>query len=226
MLALPHEREGGDLALLDQVDHVVTVRWIAEQVVPAERLDPLQARFRSAGSVVARAQECEIDGDLSEWSEDEALAVGGAGNLERGVSHWQGARDASFALAARLAPHALCVAIRLRDDRLLTGEDLLVLDTRVARFDLPLPAAPGIVERAGLRAAFTDRAPFGTGVELRLEPGTWTVEDGNVPLRVLFHDQDPGEAVAVLASAPDLPWAALAGVRLPRRGRSGALPER
>lgn len=226
LLSQPHEQSSGDVPLLDQTDHVVAVRWIAEEAVPAESLDLLRERFKAAGSVVARAQDCTVDGDLSEWSGDEALAVGGAGNLERGASQWQGVRDASFALAARLAPHALCIAVRVRDDHVVAGEDLLVLDTRVARFDLALPDRPESLEQSGIRAAFTDRAPFGVGVELSLAPGTWIVEDGHVPLRVLFHDLDPGDAPVVMASAPDVPWASLAGVRLPRRGRSGALPPR
>ncbi|MFH1469466.1 MAG: hypothetical protein ABIO70_34085 [Pseudomonadota bacterium] len=221
VLGLPHADGGGDLPLLDQTDHIVAVHWIGEEAVPWGRLDPLQARFKSAGSVVASAQDCVADGDLGEWSGDEALAVEGLGHVERGGHLWQGVRDASFALAARLSPDALCLAIRIRDDHLLEGRDLLVLDTGEARFELPLPAGPTEEEHDGLRIAFTDRATFGVGAELRLHPAIWTVRDGNVPLRVLYSDADPGEDPVLLASAPDVPWAALAGVRLPRRGREG-----
>jgi hypothetical protein len=221
VLGLPHAEGGGDLALLDRTDHIVAVHWIAGETVPWERLDPLQARFKSAGSVVARAQGCKIDGDLREWSGDEALAVEGLGHLQQGGYRWQGVRDASFALAARLSPEVLCLAVRIRDDHLLEGQDLLVIDTGQARFELPMPAGPERMVREGLQIAFTDRAPFGAGAEMSLDPSAWTVTEGSVPLRVLYQDVDPGEEPTLLASAPDIPWASLAGVRLPRRGREG-----
>jgi hypothetical protein len=224
-LSLPHDDPDEALELLDDVTDIVAVHWIAEELVPAASLDTLQARFKSAGAIIASAQGCEVDGDLMEWAGDGALAVGGAGHLVQGGRNWKGDRDASFAVAARLAPHALCAAVRVRDDQILPGEDLLTVITDKARFELPVPEQPGRLQEGALQAAFTDRAAFGVGVEFCLHPTSWSVHEGHVPLRVLFRDRD-GEGETVIASAPELPWPALAGVRLPRHGRTGALPER
>jgi len=226
MLALPHGGQGEALSLLDHVDGVVSVSWIAEEYFPSSGLHVLDRRFKTAGSVIAMAQPATPDGDLREWSHDQALSVGTASHVEQGLVSWSNARDASFALAARLAPHELCAAVRVRDDVIIPGEDVLIVETGLQRYRLPLPAAPGPVEQPGLVAAFTDQASFGVGLELCLEPTAWTVDDGNIPFRVLFEDRDPDQETTVIASAPDIPWPALAGVRLPRRAKDGALPPR
>jgi len=226
MLALPHGAQGEALSLLDHVDGVVSVSWIAEEYFPSSGLDVLERRFKMAGSVIAMAQPATPDGDLREWSQDQALSVGMASHVESGLVSWSNARDASFALAARLAPHELCVAVRVRDDVILPGEDTLIIDTGLRRFELPVPEGPTTLEQPGMRGAFTDQASFGVGLELCFEPDTWTVDDGNIPFRVLFRDKDPDQEPTTMASAPDIPWPALAGVRLPRRAQDGALPPR
>ncbi len=226
MLALPHGEQGDAIPLLDHAAGVVSVNWIAEEYFPSSGLDALERRFKMSGSVIAMAQPSVPDGDLSEWSADQALSVGTASHIQAGLVSWSSARDASFALAARLAPHELCAAVRVRDDHLLPGVDRLVVITDLQRFELPVPPEPVMVEAEGLRAAFTDQASFGVGVEMCLEPGTWTVVDGNIPFRVLYVDKDPDQEPTTVASAPDIPWPALAGVRLPRRAQDGALPLR
>lgn len=226
MLALPREEQGEDMVLLDGVEGVVSVNWIAEEYFPGSGLDVLERRFKMAGSVVAMAKPATPDGDLREWSGDEALSVGSAAHVAGGLVAWSGPRDASFALAARLAPHELCAAVRVRDDHILPGEDALIVVTESHRWELPVPELAGVVERDGLRAVFTDQASFGFGLELCLDPSTWSSHDGQVAFRVIFRDKDPGLEPSFLASAPDVPWPALAGVRLPRRGREGALPRR
>jgi hypothetical protein len=226
MLGLPREDSGEDMVLLDGVDGVVSVNWIAEEYFPSSGLDVLDRRFKMAGSVVAMARNAEPDGDLREWSQDQALSVGTASHVAGGLVAWSGSRDASFALAARLAPQALCAAVRVRDDHILPGEDSLTVVTDLRRYELPVPAQPGPVDQPGMRAAFTDQASFGFGLELCLEPEVWTAQDGHVAFRVIFRDKDPDLEPTYLASAPDIPWPALAGVRLPRRGREGTLPPR
>ncbi len=226
MLALPHGQQGEAMALLDHVAGVVSVSWIAEEYFPSSGLEVLERRFKMAGSVIAMAQPCTPDGDLREWSKDQALSVGTASHVESGLGSWENARDASFALAARLAPHELCVAVRVRDAEILPQQDHIVILTELQRFVLPVPAAPSTVQQPGLTAAFTDQASFGIGLELCLAPSTWTVKDGNIPFRVQYHDADPQQETTVIASAPDIPWPSLAGVRLPRRAQDGALPPR
>ncbi len=226
VLALPRGGQGDAFPLLGHVDGVVTVNWIAEEYFADRGPEELSHRFKMAGSVVAMAQECEPDGDLREWTRDQALSVGSEAHVAQGLSSWSNARDASFALAARLAPHELCAAVRVRDDHLVAGADALLILTEGHRFQLDVPARPGPVDAPGLRGAFTDQASFGVGVEFCLHPSVWTVHEGHVPFRVLYRDQDPGEELTVLASAPEVPWPALAGVRLPRRGQEGALPPR
>jgi hypothetical protein len=186
----------------------------------------LQRRVEAAGSVAALAMEAHPDGDLGEWSNETALSVGSAAHISRGLVAWSGARDASFALAAHLTPHQLCAAVRVRDDQLLPGVDVLTVETELRSFELEIPPEPTVIREEGFVAAFTDQASFGVGVEMCLEPELWTVHDGHVPFRVLYRDQDPGQELTLLASAPDIPWPALAGIRLPRRGREGALPPR
>lgn len=226
MLSLPHIPQGDDLALLDHVDGVVSVSWIAEEYFPSSGLDVLERRFKMAGSIIAMAQPCTPDGDLHEWSRDEALSVGTASHIESGLVSWENARDASFGVAARLAPHELCIAVRVRDDVILPEQDQLIIQTSLRRIVLPVPRVPGTLEQDGVVATFTDQASFGVGVEMCLQPSTWTVHDGNIPLRALYHDQDPDQEPTTIASAPDIPWPALAGVRLPRRAQDGALPPR
>ncbi len=226
VLGLPRDGTGEAVPLLDAVDGIVAVHWIAEEYFRGASLDVLESRFKMAGAVVARAQECAVDGDLSEWSGDEALAVSTDSHVARGAAAWDGPRDASFALAARLAPHELCLAVRVRDDHLVPGADAVIIHADERSWQLPVPAHPEPLEQQGVRAAFTDQAAFGIGVELCMDPSVWRVHEGHVPLRVLYRDQDPGQELCVLASAPDIPWPALAGVRLPRRGREGALPRR
>ena len=226
MLSLPREDRSEDLRLLRGVDGVVSVNWIAEEGFPGSGLDVLERRFKMAGSVVASAQLSVPDGDLQEWSSDAALSVGSTANVSGGLVSWSGPRDASFALAARLTPDALCAAVRLRDDHILPGQDRVVIVTDLARYELAVPEAPVVIQQQGMTAAFTDQASFGVGLELCLEPTTWSPSGGHVPFRVLFHDMDPDQEVTTIASAPDVPWPALAGIRLPRRGRVGTLPPR
>ncbi len=226
VLTLPRGERGDSVPLLDDVDGIVAVHWIAEEYFQGASLEVLESRFKMAGAVAARAQESTVDGDLSEWTGDDALAVGTRSHVAQGVESWDSTRDASFALAARLAPHELCLAVRVRDDEIVPGADAVILESGQRSWQLQVPVAPEFVEQEGLRAAFTDKASFGVGVELCLDPSVWTAHDGHVPIRVLYRDQDSGQSLCILASAPDIPWPALAGVRLPRRGREGALPRR
>ncbi len=226
VLALPHGEQGEGLPLLDHVDGVVAVGWIAEEHFSRSGADVLDRRFKMSGSVTAMAQPATPDGDLREWSHDRALSVGTASHVESGLGSWSGARDASFALAARLTPQRLCVAVRIRDDAILPEQDRLVIVTALRRFEIPVPPRPGKVQRDGLEGAFTDQASFGVGLELCLAPETWTVEEGNIPFRVLFEDHDPDQEPTLMASAPDIPWPTLAGVRLPRRAQDGLPPPR
>jgi hypothetical protein len=224
MLSLPHGVQGEGMPLLDHVEGLVGVGWIAEEHFAHSGADVLDRRFKMSGSVTAMAQPAQPDGDLREWSHDQALSVGTASHVETGLVSWSGPRDASFALAARLTPQRLCVAVRIRDEAIVPDADRLVIQTELRRFDLPVPARPGPISVDGLEGAFTDQASFGVGLELCLAPETWTVEEGSIPFRVLFEDHDPDQEPTVLASAPDIPWPTLAGVRLPRRAQDGVPP--
>jgi len=226
MLALPHGNSEEALPLLDQVAGVVSVNWVAESMFPTFVDQALDGRFKMAGSLQAMARESTVDGDLREWAQDVALGVGSAAHVQEGLEAWDNERDASFAVAARLAPYELCAAIRVRDDDLLPGQDIIEVETNLERWQLEVPAEPTELSVRGLHAAFTDQASFGVGVELCLHPQVWETRDGHVPFRVIYRDVDEDEGVTIIASAPDIPWPALAGVRLPRRGREGTLPHR
>ena len=226
VLSLPDGERQEDIPLLDGVDGIVAVHWIPEQIFSEPATEELDRRFKMASTLTARAQTCDVDGDLGEWRSDAALGVGSIAQVQRGYPWWENERDASFAVATRLAPHALCAAVRVRDEELRAGEDMLVVAVDQLRYQLPIPDQPRELRRQGLRAMFTDQASFGIGLEFCVDGSLWESFDGHVPFRIEYHDHDQDQGVAVLASAPNLPWPALAGVRLPRRAIGGALPPR
>lgn len=226
MLSLPHQGDDAAIPLLDEVEGVVAVRWVSTPRLGSGADPALDYRFKMAGTLAARAQQVAVDGDLGEWKGDTALAVGELAQLLAGEAYWQGSRDASFAVATRLTPEALCAAVRIRDDQVLPGEDFVVLHVGEREYREILPEGPERRSSEGLDVAFTDRVEFGTGLEACVDGSRWKPQEGVVPFRVLFHDHDPGEGVTIMATAPELPWPALAGVRLPRRGQEGVPPPR
>lgn len=223
MLKLPHDEENESIPLLDGVEGVVSVDWIPDEHFPMEVQEALDAQFKSTGSLVALARTCRVDGDLTDWTGDVALPVGTASQVLEGASAWSGERDASFAVAVRVTPSALCTAVRLRDEAIVPGEDAIEIHVGGQRFDYPLPLFPVERQDKGARAAFTDRVAFGMGMEACFDGELWESDREFVPFRVLFRDVDPGASTTtVLATAPEVPWPSLAGVRLPpRQGRGG-----
>jgi hypothetical protein len=225
-LSLPHAAVGEAIPLLDGVDAIVGVHWIPEASVPAAVEEPLAWRFKMAGSLVARALPCTADGDLREWSGDPSFPVDSVAQILQGEQAWAGPRDGSFTVAARLTDDALCAAVRIRDDDLRPGEDAVEIAVGGLVHRAVLPQTPTRSGTGGIQVAFTDRVAFGMGLEACAARGTWEAQDGIVPFRILFRDEDAGQETTLLATAPELPWPALAGIRLPRlaQGEGRARP--
>ena len=224
-LRLPFDEEPEAIPLMEKVESVIAVRWITEREFSSSVDELLNRYFKMAGTMGAQARTCQVDGDLSEWSRDDALSVGRVAQIQSGSESWSGVRDASLAVATRLTPLALCTAVRIRDDEILPGRDQLefILSGSVYRF--PIPESPTTSENEQYHVAFTDQVSFGTGLEICFDPTAWTANQGWVRLRVLYYDQDNGQDVTVLATAPDVPWTSMAGVKLPRRAVDG-VPKR
>ena len=148
-----------------------------------------------------------MDGRLGEWRASRAVPVDTAESVLEGAEDWSGPRDASFGVAARRAGDRVFVAVRLRDDHLVPGEDELTLTfaDRSWTFAVPEPGDRGPRERDGARFAFSE--PIDHGIVLEVELPFAGAPPGQLvlPLVVGFRDRDPGEGGTRLASAPD-PW--------------------
>lgn len=224
MLKLPRTDDEASVPLIGGVERIVGVNWLPERSFSKRVEGLLDRRFKMAGSLAAHAQTCRVDGDLEEWTQDAALGVSEPAQVHQGQAFWSGPRDASLALAARLTPEALCTAVRIRDADILVGVDELEFVISGHSERIRIAEGPQVREEAGgeLRMAFTDRVPFGTGIEICFGPSYWEpTPSGLVYFRLVYRDADPDEGVSVLASAPEVPWPYLAGIRLPRRGRDG-----
>ncbi len=225
LLKLPHDRGKEGLPIMDQVERIVSVKWIPKEDISDYEKSLLDKRFKMAGSMIARAQGCTVDGDLSEWSRDKALAVSSENQLQSGYERWEGFRDAGFAVATRLSESAICAAIRVRDENIIPGKD--TIEVQVGDNDLlfPVPESRNSISREGVEAAFTGQVSLGVGLELCIGNSLWEPVDGIVPFRVLYHDYDDGDQEPVImATAPEVPWPTLAGVKMPRQRQEAVLP--
>jgi hypothetical protein len=185
----------------------------------------LERTFKQAESLGARKGEVVLDGDLSEWKRDTSLAVHRVSQVLGGEEVWSGPRDASFAVAARLHERALCLAIRVRDDEIIPGADRIYLEIDGADYKLPVNEQGLVAFGPDVSGVFTDKVSFGIGLEFCAGASTWRNRDGVVPFRALYVDNDDEGAETILATAPDLPWLSLAGVKLPGLGsRAEARP--
>jgi hypothetical protein len=218
LLELPDDRPGTAIELLDQVRSIVSVHWIPGSAFPPAIERALDRTFKQAESIAASNLDCSPDGDLSEWRKDTARGISSASQVLSGDDDWSGGRDGSFAVALRSPPGRLCGAVRVRDDEILPGQDRIELYLGGPGHFFPVPDHPSVLHEEGLTAAFTDHVRFGVGMEFCADEALFTRNNGVVPFRVLYVDQDSTGGATVLATAPDLPWPSLAGVRLPGQG--------
>jgi hypothetical protein len=192
------------IPLFREVAQVVSVNWLTE--VTSNAWDATTAHYKTVRLIPAVGEPARVDGDLEEWTKDEALAVDTRGSVLSGEEGWLGPRDGSFGVAARLHHGRLTVAVRIRDDNLIFGMDQLEFDVGSDVHTLPIRAA-GPVDHgnwSGLEAVFTNTVDFGTGVEASFDVGSKAPRRDALPLVVRYLDADPDEPLTVIASAPSL----------------------
>ncbi len=194
-VALPQAPEGalvwtGARALLG-------VSWVR---VGSRALEPLVNRvFRGHAALGATldADAVVLDGVPSEWTDATPLVVDAPWQLQAGADTHDGARDASFSVAASWSADRVCLGGRVRDD-VADARDLLSLRVGALLADVPLvaheapPATVGARVRSGAYGA-----TFEWCGALALHAGQ------ELPLTVAFVDYDDDDAPSRIASAPD-----------------------
>ncbi len=199
-LLRPRGDEARWLPVLKGVRRLERVRWINTARLSSRDLRTLDTRLKEVIPLDILPGEAAVDGDLSEWEGAAARPVERSSQVLAGMPSWSGPRDASFGLAARETPEGVVLAVRIRDDRHVPGEDRLEILTSSQVIRLPLPASARAIEGGAWTAAFSEPDWLGQGLELRLE-GTTAAALLRAPPVVQLVDLDPGEEEARLGSA-------------------------
>ncbi|MED5371094.1 MAG: hypothetical protein VX899_08785 [Myxococcota bacterium] len=195
-LALPLRHQ--PLVLVDGVAALRSVELLTASQLSDESLDP----FGIVSMVLLTEGQALADGDLEEWRGSRSLAVDSRGHVREGLTHWSGPRDGALAIVGRIDGPDLVLALRVRDDALLPGQDRIEVQTLQGAVSLPVQGAGVAPTPAGAHAVFTESVEFGTGLELSL-PAAWLGPQGH-GLLVRYVDVDPGEPGTTLASSPSL----------------------
>lgn len=194
-VALPQAPEGalvwtGARALLG-------VSWVR---VGSRSLEPVVNRvFRghAALSAAPGADAVVLDGAPKEWDDATPLVVDAPWQLQAGADTHDGARDASFSVAAVWDADRVCLAGRVRDD---TSDARDRIELRVGALSAAVPLVPDTgppaADGARVRAAL-DGATFEWCSRLSLHAGA------QLPLTVALVDHDGDDAPSRIASAPD-----------------------
>jgi len=201
-LRLPMADKG--LPLFHDVDAVVALSWITPNDASSKALKAADQLYKAVMPVYPVGEHALADGDLSEWSKARALAVDDAPCVLTGHEDWGGARDGSFGVAARVSEGRLVLALRIRDDVLVYGEDAVEVELDGRTWLVPMQAAGAIEGIEGLNGAFTNAVDFGTGLELSLPLPPRPDEHTPLPLVVRYIDEDPDEMPTTLATAPSM----------------------
>jgi hypothetical protein len=225
LLSLPTSEEGQGVPLMNDASRILGVSWVADSAVDEQERQTLDEVYKEVGTLFAEARACAADGDLSEWADQVAMSVDDRAQVGSGEQFWLGARDASFAVATRLNETRLCWAVRLRDDAVVSNEDRIEIVMANQRYVLPVPNGAQSGQDGEMHYAFTDSVAFGVAVEGVVPVEAVHMAGDFIPFRVIFTDVDPEQAGATtLATAPPLPWPALAGIKKPRLLRDEELP--
>ncbi len=188
---LPHQASpsGGEV-VATLIRRVVSVRWLVD--APDRRTQEyLDRTFRGRSSLRAPRMAVTVDGELDEWAAIEPAVVEAPWQAEVRLG-WTGARDASFSVAAAVDGENLCFAGRLRDDKILPGDAILVTlgsETTTLAVDRPPPGAVVRDEWFGKRYEACWPSPV-------------TLADGHEPLVVSYRDADGEGLASVMASSP------------------------
>ena len=205
------------MPLMSDASRILGVSWVADSAVDDAERQTLDEVYKEVGTLLAEARGCDADGDLAEWADQVAMTVDGRAQVGTGAPFWLGDRDASFAIATRLNDTRLCWAVRLRDDSLIAHGDQLEIVLADQRYVLEVPEGAEIGVQGALSYAFTDSVAFGVAVEGVLPVEAFDADQDFIPFRVIYTDVDQGDSQpTTLATAPPLPWPALAGIKKPR----------
>ncbi|HJN76359.1 MAG TPA: hypothetical protein QGF58_20690 [Myxococcota bacterium] len=186
-----------EVSLLPQLDEAVT--------------DEL---FQSVHAIYAAPKAARIDGDLQEW-DGKAIAVDDRSVVEAGSASWEGPRDASVAVAARVHHRRVSFGLRIRDEDLVLGEDKVVVLFDGQLVEIPVASAGSCAVPEGWECAFVEAVEFGTGLEFSLPDTREPPGEHVLPAVVRYFDVDEGEDGTVLSTAPSLEAVARYGVQRP-----------
>lgn len=199
-LQLPHAQDR--ILLADQVRAVHAVSFLDE--VPEH-----PEGFRAARMLWAQDGAATVDGELDEWKGQTALVVDSARFLDTPTPSWTGARDAGFGVAARRDGDQIRLAVRVRDDDVVQGQDTLLLELPGhGPVQVPVrdkgPCDTTLPE--GWTCAWADTRREGTAVELGWSrpPGAEGRDRPTLRLVVRYRDVDDDGSTAELSTAPDL----------------------
>ena len=199
--------DGFDIAV--GVEALLGAWWLRIEDLPAWELSVIQAHFRVLSPIPLQPGEAQVDGDLHDWQAYTAVPVEDPSQVIAGGADWTSARDASFGATTLRTPEgALLLAVRVRDDHFVDGDDRLTVLLGTQQLTLSLSATGERAQGAGWVAHQRPLGRLDRAVELRLEPDTVAASAG-APLEVRYHDQDPGESGSIITNAP---WPALLGV--------------
>lgn len=224
-LELRVPREDADwTTVLHDVDRLIGAWWFVEAALPPWQRRVVDDRFKQVGVIRAEPGSALVDGDLAEWHGQLALRVDEPSQLLVGHAGWRGPRDGGLGVAGRRAEDgALILAVRVRDDEWMAGQDTLVVHTAEREIHVPL-AAPGTFRGPGWLAVVDRSGWFDRGVELRLED--LPSQGAAVPaLMVELFDADPGQPATLLATAPWPAAVALGELALTPTGPARAAPQ-
>jgi hypothetical protein len=201
-LKLPMAEKG--IALFQNVAAIVSLSWITPGDMDTAALKVAERHYKAVMPIFPVAKPAVADGELDEWRKDKALAVDQEPCVLSGVADWEGPRDGSFGVATRVSGGRLLVAVRVRDDALVFGEDRIEVELDARSWSIPLQEQGPIQGIVGVDGAFTDAVDYGTGLELSLPLPPPPEELGALPLVVRFIDVDPGQGPTTLANAPSM----------------------
>lgn len=207
------------MPLLQGVDRLLGAWWVNSSRLPEPVREVMDARMKELVGLEVEPGQATPDGDLSEWRGALARPVERESQVLSGLDAWEGPRDAAFGMTARHDGDRLYIALRVRDDARVAGQDRLEILTADRVFRLVLPDHAGSLAGTGWEAAFSEPDLYGQGVELVIHGySAAELREGRPVVQLV--DVDPDEEVVRLGSAPSPALGSLAALPLSR----GPLP--
>lgn len=171
------------------------------EMLPISRAtDDALAPYGVVSVVLIGSGDAVADGSFQEWRGAKSLAVDSAGYVASGLAQWEGPRDASMAVVARVRGERIVVGVRVRDEDLRLGQDRIEVETREGVVRVPVQDGGACPALERWSCAFTERVDFGVGLELGADLAS--VAETGLILR--YVDTDADSEATVLQSAPSI----------------------